>query len=76
MSIQDRFKLPPPEHEAIYKELEEALLRNSTESPNPRIAILGGQPGSGKTRLAEIARGAFLMDNDRIACINGDGGVL
>ncbi len=69
--MTDHFKLPPREHERIYKRLEEGMLSSSSPSATPHIVILGGQPGAGKSFLARSACARFF-DGKPVAVLNGD----
>ncbi|MDR3076434.1 MAG: zeta toxin family protein [Synergistaceae bacterium] len=47
------------------------MLQNSAPQEKPRIVILGGQPGSGKSLLTETAR-KEIFSSQPVAVINGD----
>lgn len=65
------YKLSEKRHESIFQELKESMLKASALSSDRAIVILGGQPGSGKTRLIEIAK-ATILSGRQPAIINGD----
>jgi predicted ABC-type ATPase len=65
------YKLPGEIHENIFNDLLEEMFRYSAAQEKPRIVILGGQPGSGKSCLIELAR-KDIFDNQPVAVINGD----
>lgn len=65
------YKLSEKRHESIFQELKESMLKASALSSDRTIVILGGQPGSGKTRLIEIAK-ATILSGRQPAIINGD----
>ncbi|MDR3279425.1 MAG: zeta toxin family protein [Synergistaceae bacterium] len=67
----ERYKLPKEDHEYIFRGLLDDMLADTVPQEQPRIVILGGQPGSGKSRLTEIAR-ENVFDNQPVAVINGD----
>lgn len=69
--MTDRFKLPPLDHEKIYRRLEAEILASSSPSASPRIVIIGGQPGAGKSFLARKAN-ALFFEGEPIAVLNGD----
>ncbi len=54
----------------IYQEEKEKLLRNLIPQEKPLAFILGGQPASGKSKLAKEFMGNF--SNDNILFVNGD----
>ena len=54
----------------IYQEEKEKLLRNLIPQEKPLAFILGGQPASGKSKLAKEFIGKF--SNDNILFVNGD----
>ena len=56
--------------EEIYHEKKEKLLRNLIPQEKPLAFILGGQPASGKSKLAKEFIGKF--SNDNILFVNGD----
>ena len=68
---QLKFKLTTEEHERVFQKLNEEMLATSLPADNPRIVILGGQPGAGKSILAEIAKNQFFKGLS-VAIINGD----
>lgn len=70
--IDKSFKLSEQEHEAIFKDLKKEMLVTSTPCANPTIEILGGQPGSGKSNLINIARKTVLSASSMPAIINGN----
>jgi energy-coupling factor transporter ATP-binding protein EcfA2 len=67
----ERYKLSGREHENVFKQLLKEMLETTEPQECPSIVILGGQPGSGKSKLTEIARGVFF-DDKPVAVINGD----
>ena len=56
--------------EEIYQEEKEKILRSLTPQERPLAFILGGQPASGKSKLAKEFIGKF--SNDNILFVNGD----
>lgn len=68
--MDDSFKLSEREHERKYKEIESDLFRNKFPVSHPRAVIMGGQPGSGKSKLLEASKKLFPDGN--IVVINGD----
>lgn len=68
--MDETFKLANDEHEWGYDRIEKFAFENTRPAKNPRIIILGGQPGSGKSLLLTDARKEFLDGN--VVVINGD----
>ena len=59
--------------EAVYqRDVRHALFRNTRSSSQPRLVIVGGQPGAGKTRNILRARRELAAAGDGVAFINGD----
>lgn len=69
--MDESYKLSLERHEAIFKRLEKRMLASSKETDSPRIAILGGQPGAGKSYLIDFAQEHIFPDREP-AVINGD----
>jgi predicted ABC-type ATPase len=67
----ERYKLSDREHELGFQRLLKDMLETTEPRECPSIVILGGQPGSGKSKLTEIAKGVFF-DGKPVAVINGD----
>lgn len=69
---KDKFKLPIERHERIYKRIHQYLFQGKrpVDNGNPVAIILGGQPGSGKSRILEVARDD--VPNGNVVIINGD----
>jgi predicted ABC-type ATPase len=65
------YKLSDKQHEEIFLEILKGMLSATELQKNPRIVILGGQPGSGKSKLTDIAR-EFFFNDQPVAVINGD----
>ena len=49
------FRLSDFVHQQKYQEIVKEFLSEKTKSDKPMITILGGQPGSGKTKMRELA---------------------
>lgn len=64
------FKLDANKHEQIYQKIESRLFQETRSSLRPRAVIMGGQPGSGKSKLLEASREVFPDGN--VVVINGD----
>ena len=47
------------------------MLESSSSSDNPRVVILGGQPGAGKSNLIKLAQ-QEIFKGGSVATINGD----
>lgn len=69
--MNNRFKLSDKEHERIYRILQSEMLSKSEKKEAPKIAILGGQPGAGKTNLIKMAA-RTLFNGQNVIKINGD----
>jgi UDP-N-acetylglucosamine kinase len=65
-----RHALPPAGHDAIYRERIRPLLIRGEPSPAPRVTIMGGQPGSGKSyamaALPDSQRAGVVIASDRL----------
>lgn len=68
--MDQSFKLDEKEHERKYKEIESDLFRGTHPAAHPRVVIMGGQPGSGKSKLLETSKKLFPDGN--VVVINGD----
>ena len=64
------FKLDAKEHERKYKEIESDLFQGTHSASHPHVVIMGGQPGSGKSKLLEASKKLFPDGN--VVLINGD----
>lgn len=64
------FKLDEKTHEQTYRIIEKNLFQNTHSAAHPRVVIMGGQPGSGKSKLLEASRELFPDGN--VVVINGD----
>jgi predicted ABC-type ATPase len=67
----EAYRLSKIDHEIIFNSLLKDLLGKTSSQELPRIVILGGQPGSGKSKLTDIAK-EMIFDNQPVAVINGD----
>lgn len=63
-------KLDQKTHEQIYRKIENNLFQGTHSVSHPRVVIMGGQPGSGKSKLLEASRELFSDGN--VIVINGD----
>jgi predicted ABC-type ATPase len=66
----ESFKLPDINHEEIFFDLEREMLNGASASLFPKVVIVGGQPGAGKSALIEFAKLEFATQT--VAIINGD----
>lgn len=71
--MSNPFQLSQEEHEAIYREIEAHYLPKTQPQEQPRAIITGGQPGSGKSRITDLAKaelrnqgGYILIDADKL----------
>lgn len=69
--MNKKYKLTKEIHEEIFHFLELDMLSESNERSNPQIVILGGQPGAGKSCLAEIVK-KDVFAGSTVTSINGD----
>jgi predicted ABC-type ATPase len=69
--LQDKFKLPQILHDKLFKGILKDGLDASTSVQSPKIIILGGQHGSGKSKIFDYATKKFFKDNN-VVSINGD----
>ena len=66
--------LPDSELDQIYAErVRSQLFGDGRPSVNPRLVIVGGQPGAGKTLATLNAAREFGRSGDAVAYINGAG---
>eukprot|EP01032_Pedospumella_encystans_P019615 gene19615-22307_t len=69
--ILDRqFLLTTAKHAAIYRKIEAHHFSGTTPQDSPKVIILGGQPGAGKSGLLEASKQDFPGCN--VVSINGD----
>jgi len=68
--MDESFKLTKREHDRRYERIEKQAFKNTRPVEKPRVIILGGQPGSGKSKVLINAKKDFLDDN--VVVINGD----
>lgn len=64
------YKLDEETHERTYRIIEKNLFQNTHSAAHPRVMIMGGQPGSGKSKLLEASHELFPDGN--VVVINGD----
>ena len=58
--MDNSFALDLVEHDSIYvKTIEPASFLGTKPVANPKIIIIGGQPGAGKSKLVEMAMNEF-----------------
>jgi predicted ABC-type ATPase len=69
--LNNQYELSAEVHEKIFQELLFKILAKSDTQDHPVIVILGGQPGSGKSRLIQIAQ-ENVFYNRQAVVINGD----
>lgn len=67
--MDEQYKLSEEKHNAVYAILERRTLGNVSSVDYPRVVILGGQPGAGKSKLINMAVHALKPVP---AIINGD----
>lgn len=70
--IVEKYRLSPEEHDAILSDIFELSLEDIPARQTPKIVILGGQPGCGKSVvIAKHLQDTFLDENS-VCIINGD----
>lgn len=65
-----QFLLTAAKHAAIYRKIEAHHFSGTTPQDSPKVIILGGQPGAGKSGLLEASKQDFTGCN--VVSINGD----
>lgn len=65
-----QFLLTAVKHAAIYRKIEAHHFSGTTPQDSPKVIILGGQPGAGKSGLLEASKQDFPGCN--VVSINGD----
>ena len=68
--MDESFKLDKRKHDRHYAQIEKQAFKNTRPVEKPRIIILGGQPGSGKSKVLTDAVKDFPDGN--VVVINGD----
>ncbi len=66
------YRLPEQRHNGIFTELSQDLAENSFACDKPKILIISGQPGAGKTALSDALKAVIFENSASIAVINGD----
>ena len=65
------YRLEASSHESVYKEeIEPAYFLTSSPVERPKLIIVGGQPGAGKTKVLEMAKKKFADNN--VVVVNTD----
>jgi UDP-N-acetylglucosamine kinase len=65
------YKLDEKTHDEILKELRDNIFSDKTPVSNPKIVILGGQPGAGKSKIITLSENELFKDGN-VVKINGD----
>lgn len=68
----DKYRLSEASHTKIFEKLSQYLKDTTREQDNPKILIISGQPGAGKTALADTLKSAIFKYSVDVASINGD----
>jgi len=69
--MDNSYRLDPSEHERVYaKAIEPASFLDTSPVEQPKITIVGGQTGAGKTRLLELSMKEF--DDGNVVIVNTD----
>lgn len=69
--MSNSYRLDSSAHEAVYKEeIEPAYFLTATPVESPTLAIVGGQPGAGKTKVLEVIKRDFSDNN--VVVVNTD----
>lgn len=70
LMAERQFLLTAAKHDTIYRKIEAHHFSATTPQDHPKVIILGGQPGAGKSGLLEASKQDFLDSN--VVSINGD----
>jgi predicted ABC-type ATPase len=69
--MDNSYRLDPSEHERVYaKAIEPASFLDTSPVEHPKITIVGGQTGAGKTRVLELSMKEF--DDGNVVIVNTD----
>lgn len=69
--MSESFRLPPQVHARIYSEqIEPAMFLGTTAAESPRIVVVAGQPGAGKTKVVELTKKEF--EDQSVVVVNTD----
>jgi predicted ABC-type ATPase len=69
--MNNKYKLSKLAHDEIFDNILTEALQSSLSEQSPKIVILGGQPGSGKSSLFDFAK-IEIFNNCNVVSINGD----
>lgn len=57
--MDNQYRLSDEEHQQVFEKIKKDFLNNSLSVVNPKVVITGGQPASGKGKLARDAIDEF-----------------
>jgi tRNA uridine 5-carbamoylmethylation protein Kti12 len=69
--MKEKYQLSLSIHNDLYNTIVKDQLDKTTRVESPIIVILGGQPGSGKSKIFDYAKNQ-IFNNDNVLSINGD----
>ncbi|MCZ0638424.1 zeta toxin family protein [Acinetobacter baumannii] len=71
--MDNQYRLSDEEHQQVFEKIKKDFLNNSLSVVNPKVVITGGQPASGKGKLARDAidefkdkGGSVIIDPDQL----------
>ncbi|NWK60233.1 hypothetical protein HYI04_12730 [Acinetobacter sp. SwsAc2] len=59
--MDNQYKLSDEEHSLVFEKIKADFLNNSLSIVSPKVVITGGQPASGKGKLARDVSGSVKM---------------
>ncbi|ACM60019.1 zeta toxin [Caldicellulosiruptor bescii] len=71
MINENLYKLNSKEHDKVLHDIREKIFENKSPVDYPKIIILGGQPGAGKSKIITLSENEFFKDGN-VVKINGD----
>lgn len=71
MINENLYKLNSKDHDEILCEIRENTFKNKSPVDYPKIVIIGGQPGAGKSKIITLSENELFKDGN-VVKINGD----